>query len=160
MVVMPDSIRHPWAAAKYLGLRIESAMTAKFQFPCSMTSPEEPAPHSPPVRRFKSPGYVEIAGSLGELRDRIDALDAQIVALLAERAACVCDATRFKRDAFQVAAPQRQAEVLERVRTLAQSHAGAFPDFPDIIESIYRAMVAGFVAGEAQLFQDTERIDP
>jgi isochorismate pyruvate lyase len=125
-----------------------------------MNPSEEPALHSPPVRRFKNPGYVEIAGSLDELRERIDALDARIVALLAERAACVCDATRFKRNAFQVAAPQRQAQVFEHVRALAESHAAAFPGFPDIVESTYRAMVAGFVAGEGQLFQDTERIDP
>jgi isochorismate pyruvate lyase len=92
------------------------------------------------------------------LRERIDALDERIVELLAARAACVLDATRFKRDEFQVAAPVRQAQVFEHVRTLAQRHAGAFPGFPDIIDSTYRAMVAGFVAGESQLFQETERI--
>jgi hypothetical protein len=39
--------------------------------------------------------------------------------LLAERALCVRDATRFKLDAFQVAAPARQAQVFAKVRALA-----------------------------------------
>ena len=125
-----------------------------------MSPSEEPAVHGPPLRRFKNPGYVEVAGSLGELRARIDALDERIVALLAQRAACVRDATRFKRDAFQVAAPARQAQVFERVRTLALRHARAFPGFPGVVDSTYRAMVAGFVAGEGQLLRETEPIQP
>jgi isochorismate pyruvate lyase len=125
-----------------------------------MSPSDEPAVHGPPLRRFKNPDYPELAGTLGELRQRIDGLDERIVALLAERAACVRDAARFKRDAFQVAAPARQAQVVERVRALALPHAGAFPGFPDIVVSIYRAMVAGFVAGEGRLFEETEPIQP
>jgi len=113
-----------------------------------------------PVRRFKDPGYATLAPTLGELRDRIDALDRQIVELLAQRALCVRDATRFKRDAFQVAAPARQAQVFERVRSLADRHSQDFPGFPDVVAATYRAMVAGFIAGEAQLFEQTELIDP
>ncbi|HXE50346.1 MAG TPA: chorismate mutase [Ramlibacter sp.] len=123
-----------------------------------MSPSQEPAVHAPAVRRFKNPDYPELAGTLGELRQRIDAVDERIVALLAERAACVRDATRFKRDAFQVAAPARQAQVVERVRALALPHAAAFPGFPDIVVSIYRTMVAGFVAGEGRLFEETELI--
>jgi isochorismate pyruvate lyase len=123
-----------------------------------MTSPQEPAAHSGPVRRFKDPQYVEVAATLGELRERIDRLDEQIVALLARRAACVRDATRFKRDQFQVAAPARQAQVFERVRALAEAQGGAFPGLPQIVESTYRTMVAGFVAAEGQLFNETETI--
>ena len=125
-----------------------------------MTHPKEPAVGGAAVRRFKDPGYVALAPTLGGLRDRIDALDEQIVALLAQRALCVRDATRFKRDAFQVAAPARQAQVFERVRALAQRHAQDFPAFADVVEATYRTMVAGFIAGEAQLFQQTELIDP
>jgi isochorismate pyruvate lyase len=125
-----------------------------------MSPSEEPAVHGPPVRRFKNPDYPELAGTLGELRHRIDAIDERIVALLAERAACVRDATRFKRDASQVAAPARQAQVFQRVRAMTLPHAAAFPGFPDIVDSIYRAMVAGFVAGEGRLFQETEPIQP
>jgi isochorismate pyruvate lyase len=125
-----------------------------------MPSHEEPAVSRAAVRRFKDPSYVPLAPTLGELRGRINALDEQIVQLLAQRALCVRDATRFKRDAFQVAAPARQAQVFERVRSLADRHAMNFPGFAGAVDATYRAMVAGFIAGEAQLFQQTELIDP
>ncbi|HWI79042.1 MAG TPA: chorismate mutase [Ramlibacter sp.] len=125
-----------------------------------MTLSKEPSVSGGPVRRFKDPAYAALAPTLGELRDRIDALDQQIVELLAQRALCVRDATRFKRDAFQVAAPARQAQVFERVRSLADGHSQDFPGFPDVVAATYRAMVAGFIAGEAQLFEQTELIDP
>ena len=125
-----------------------------------MNISQEPAVTGGPVRRFKDPAYVEVAATLGELRQRIDSLDEQIVALLAQRAACVRDATRFKRDAFQVAAPARQAQVFARARALAAPHAPAFPGLPDIVEATYRTLVGAFVAAEGQLFQDTETIQP
>jgi len=124
-----------------------------------MTAHEEPAVSGAAVRRFKDPGYVALAPTLGELRQRIDAIDEQIVELLAQRALCVLDATRFKRDAFQVAAPSRQAQVFERVRQLADRQPQVFPGFAQVVVGTYRAMVAGFVAGEAQLFEQTELID-
>lgn len=127
-----------------------------------MSSPPnqtEPRTDTPPVRRFKDPGYQPVAATLSELRGRIDTLDAQIVGLLAQRAACVRDATRFKRDPFQVRAPERQAQVFERVRQLAAAHEATFPGLPGIVESAYRSLVAGFVAAEAELFQQTESIE-
>ncbi len=118
----------------------------------------EPDPTGQPVRRFNDPAYVPQAATLGELRQRIDSLDAHIVALLAERALCVRDATRFKRDAFQVSSPARQAEVFARVRALAQPHENQFPGLADVVEATYRALVAGFIAGEDRFFHATERI--
>ena len=120
----------------------------------------EPSITTPPVRRFKDPAYRPVAANLADLRSRIDSLDEQIVALLAQRAQCVRDATRFKRDAFQVQAPARQAQVFERVRALAAVHEGAFPGLPGIVEAAYRTLVAGFVAAEGDLFQQTEPIEP
>ncbi len=125
-----------------------------------MTNPTEPTTATPPVRRFKDPGYQPVAPTLGDLRQRIDALDTQIVALLAQRALCVRDATRFKRDAFQVQAPARQAEVFARVRTMAAAHGDAFPGFADIVEAAYRPLVGGFIAAEGRLFDQTEPIQP
>ncbi len=121
---------------------------------------QEPSTSGAPVRRFKDPAYRPQAATLGELRARIDALDAQIVALMSERALCVRDATRFKLDEFQVSAPARQAQVFDRVRGLAAANEGNFPGLPDIVESAYRALVAGFIAGEGRFFHDTERITP
>lgn len=125
-----------------------------------MTSHQEPATGAAPVRRFKDPAYQPQAQTLGELRTRIDALDAQIVELLVQRALCVRDAARFKLDEFQVQAPARQAQVFERVRALAGTHEQTFPGLPDIVESTYRTLVAGFIAGEARFFHETERITP
>lgn len=125
-----------------------------------MTSPQEPTTQTPPVRRFKDSAYVEVAPTLAALRERIDTLDGQIVELLAQRALCVRDATRFKRDAFQVAAPARQAQVFARVRTLAAPHEADFPGLSDIVESTYRTLVAGYIAGEGHFFHNTELLNP
>jgi isochorismate pyruvate lyase len=100
-----------------------------------MAPSEEPAVSDAPVRRFKDPAYAALAPTLGDLRGRIDALDEQIVDLLAQRALCVRDATRFKRDAFQVAAPARQAQVFGRVRALADRHSRGFPGFADVVDA-------------------------
>ena len=109
---------------------------------------------------IRDSAYVAQAHTLGELRDRIDALDEDIVALLAKRALCVRDATRFKLDAFQVSAPARQAQVFAKVRALALPHEDAFPGLADLVESTYRTLVAGFIAGEDRFFSATERISP
>ena len=123
-----------------------------------MQDSTEPDPTGQPVRRFTDPAYVPQAATLGALRQRIDDLDERIVALLAERALCVRDATRFKRDAYQVSAPERQAQVFAKVRALAQRHEDQFPGLADVVESTYRTMVAGFIAGEDRFFHATERI--
>ena len=123
-----------------------------------MPPPEEPRADTAPVRRFRDPSYRPRAATLGELRQQIDALDAQIVDLLGARALCVRDATRFKRDAFQVSAPERQAEVFARVRRHAAAQATEFPALPDIVEAAYRVLVAGFIAGEEHFFAETEPI--
>ena len=118
------------------------------------------ATDAPPRRRFRDTRHPPLADTLGELRTRIDDIDARVVALLAERAMCVRDATRFKRDAQHVEAPERQAAVFDHVRALAATHAAGFPELPDVVEAAYRALVAGFVAAEHRLFAETEPIDP
>ena len=107
---------------------------------------KEPDPHAPALRRFVDPAYVPLCDSLAEVRERIDALDVQIVKLLAERGRYVRDAARFKRDAFQVSAPQRQQQVFDKVRRLAEAEGA----YPEVVEACYRAMVAGFIAREQQ----------
>lgn len=123
---------------------------------CGVRPEGDPATHTGPVRRFRDPAYQPLAGTLGELREQIDALDTQIVALLAQRAACVRDATRFKRNPMEVAAPARQAQVFTRVRAMATDHQHHFPGLPDVVEATYRALVAQFVAGEGRLLNETE----
>jgi isochorismate pyruvate lyase len=123
-----------------------------------MTTSKEPLATGMAVRKFKDPRYIELAPNLQTLRDQIDDFDRQIVSLLAARALRVRDATRFKKDAYQVAAPARQAEVFKKVRNLASEHAGNFPGFEDIVESAYRSLVAGFIAAEQSLFSQTEEV--
>ena len=128
--------------------------------PTSSDSSAEPRVDALPARRFRDPAYRVQAPTLGALRDRIDALDAQIVDLLAARALCVKDATRFKRSSFEVASPQRQAAVYARVRERAAAHAAEFPALPDVVEATYRVLVAGFIASEERFFAETEPIEP
>ncbi|HYF60374.1 MAG TPA: chorismate mutase [Burkholderiaceae bacterium] len=120
----------------------------------------EPDPSAPPCRRFVEPGPPPRCATLAEVRAGIDALDAELVALVARRAALVMDATRFKRDAAEAAAPARQAEVFARVRELARAHDPGFPGLPELVEATWRTMVAGFVARERALLARTEPIDP
>ena len=124
-----------------------------------MSIDAEPRTDAAPVRRFRDPAYRPQAPTLGALRARIDALDAQIVELLAQRALCVKDATRFKRSSFEVTSPERQAQVFARVRALAAPHEAEVPALPDVVEATYRVLVAGFIAGEDRFFTETEPID-
>ena len=119
----------------------------------------EPAIDQGPVRRFRDPAYQPLAANLGEVRDNIDRLDDAIVALLAERAMYVKDAARFKRDAYQVSAPARQAEVFAKVRALAAKHDRGFEGLPEVVEAAYRALVAAFIANEQKYFNQTETIE-
>ena len=118
----------------------------------------EPATHTGAVRRFTDANYQPLAANLAEVRANIDRLDDAIVALIAERATYVKDAALFKRDAFQVSAPARQAEVFAKVRTLAAKHNRGFEHLPDVIETTYRAMVAAFIANEQHYFSQTKII--
>jgi len=120
----------------------------------------DPDPHAPARRRFVDPGYVPRCASLAEVRAGIDAIDDRLVALIAQRAALVMDATRFKRDAAEAAAPGRQRQVFERARAAALRHDPGFPDLPDLVEATWRTMVAAFVAREQALLARTEPIDP
>ncbi len=122
----------------------------------------EPDPQGAPVRRFTDPAYRPLAPDLGAIRREIDRIDDAVVKLLAERAMYVKDAARFKRDAFQVSAPARQAQVFAQVRALAEGHApgfnGGFEGLPDVVEAAYRALVAGYIACEQTYFGQTEAI--
>jgi isochorismate pyruvate lyase len=126
------------------------------------TPGQEPDTQGAPVRRFTDPAYRPLAADLQGVRDEIDRLDDAIVRLLAERAMYVKDAARFKRDAFQVSAPARQAQVFAHVRALAEAHNpgynGGFEGLPDVVEAAYRALVAGYIACEQRYFGQTEAL--
>ena len=75
---------------------------------------QEPDTQGRPLREYLDPDYRPLCATLADVRANIDRLDDQIVKLIAERAMYVKDAARFKRDAYQVSAPARQAEVFEK----------------------------------------------
>ena len=66
------------------------------------------------------------------------------MALLAERGRYVLEAARFKRDAAEVRAPERAAEVIENARRLAEEMGGD----PLVTQRIYREVVAAFTDAE------------
>lgn len=79
--------------------------------------------------------------SIEEVRTQIDALDRQIVELIAERQRWVVTAGSLKKDEQAVRAPARVEQVIDKVRGLAEE-AGASPD---VVERTYRAMIAAFI---------------
>jgi len=113
---------------------------------------QEPATEGAAQREFTDPAYVPLCASLGEIRSNIDRLDREIVRLIAERAMYVKDAARFKRDAFQVSAPARQAQVFAKAVDLARAHNRGFENLEQVVEQIYRAMVAAFIQNEQLYF--------
>lgn len=82
--------------------------------------------------------------SLPEIRSRIDALDSDLIRLLADRQALVKTAAAFKRDEDAVRAPGR----VEQVVTLARQRALAVGLSPDLAETVWRAMTGAFIALE------------
>ncbi|MFJ2404840.1 chorismate mutase [Streptomyces xanthochromogenes] len=82
-------------------------------------------------------GAVAGAERIDELRLSVDALDRQIVALLAQRTAVVRELTAFKKDEETVRSPGRVAQVIEKVRGLAVEEG--MP--PGIAERVYRTLI-------------------
>ena len=80
-----------------------------------------------------------------ELRVRIDALDAQLVALLARRSALIDEAARIKtREHLPARIDSRVEEVAANARRLADEYGLD----PDLAERIWRLMMDHFIAQE------------
>jgi isochorismate pyruvate lyase len=82
--------------------------------------------------------------SLNEVRENIDTIDREIVALLARRGAFVAKAASFKKTTDEVKAPNRVEQVISKVISLAQEQGAN----PEVVESVYRAMVSAFIQAE------------
>jgi isochorismate pyruvate lyase len=87
---------------------------------------------------------AEDCQDLAQIRASIDVIDEQIVQLIAQRGAYVRCAARFKKDADAVRAPQRYAQLMERIRLLAVSHGAD----ADIVVNTYKTLVDGFIGAE------------
>ena len=96
-----------------------------------------------PERGRRGPGDEplppETATALEPLRERIDAIDHEIVALLNERAEIALEIGRVKQETGRrtVRDAKREAEVLERVTSTS---AGLFPE-PELV-ALYRKLIA------------------
>jgi len=89
-------------------------------------------------------GATDLTRELGPSRQRIDAIDDQIVKLLNERALVVRDVGLIKRRLHAPAeAPGRYEQVLRRIAAQAQP-----PLAPDEVRRIYEAIIAEMTAME------------
>ncbi len=82
--------------------------------------------------------------SIEEVRQAIDAIDQEIVAALGRRFAYVKAITRFKKTEAEVRATDRYEAVLHARRLWAQA-AGLDPD---VVEQMYRLLIAHFIDEE------------
>jgi isochorismate pyruvate lyase len=93
--------------------------------------------------------------TMAEVRQHIDALDARIVPLLAERSGYVAQAARIKQHADQVHDQERIDFIVDRVKAMARE-LGA-PEA--VVEATYRAMIDGFIEFERGEFARLHRKD-
>jgi len=91
--------------------------------------------------------------TMAEVRQHIDALDARIVRLLAERGGYVAQAARIKQHANQVYDQERIDFIVDRVKAMARE-LGA-PEA--VVEATYRAMIDGFIEFERGEFAHLHR---
>jgi isochorismate pyruvate lyase len=85
---------------------------------------------------------------MGEVRIEIDALDREIVALLADRLHYIDEAARLKQRRDQVRDEARIADVLMKV----QAEASRLGADPKVIAAAYRALVEASIAHEFEVF--------
>ena len=97
---------------------------------------------------MSSPGEWRF-DSLDEIRAQIDEIDAEIVRLIGQRAACVHEVVRFKSGPDDAHRPDRVEAVIAAVR----DHARASGADPDLVEDLYRRMIAWFTESEIQALQ-------
>ena len=94
-------------------------------------------------------------GSLKEVRDEIDRIDSEMIRLLAERGGCVRQAAAFKKNRSDVKAPDRVAQVIEKVR----AEAAAVGADVNIAKAVFRTMIDGFINAEMNEFDGKKEIE-
>jgi isochorismate pyruvate lyase len=86
--------------------------------------------------------------SLDELRNEIDAIDKEIIALIARRAGYVKEVVKYKKpDKDSIIAQERYDAVIKRRRELAIENKLN----PDVIEKMYREMMNYFIEEEMKI---------
>lgn len=87
--------------------------------------------------------------TLAQVRQHIDLLDEQVVALLAQRSAYVAQAACIKSSVNQIVDQERIEFIINRVR--AQARQAGAPEA--VLEATYRAMIAAFIVFEHAEFE-------
>ncbi|MDB5883855.1 MAG: Chorismate mutase [Polaromonas sp.] len=87
--------------------------------------------------------------SMADVRRNIDALDARIVALVAERSGYVAQAARIKQDISQVHDQGRIDFIVDRVKAMAAGQGAP----QAVLEATYRAMIDAFIEFERGEFK-------
>ena len=109
-------------------------------WPLSAAGAESDAASHPAFWGSPSVDGGKCCTDLGEVRDNIDRIDRQLIALMAERAKYVAEAGRFKKDPAAVSAPARVEAIIVKVKAIAHEDGLA----EDVAERTFRAMIAGF----------------
>lgn len=91
--------------------------------------------------------------TLQDIRDKIDAVDSDIIKLLAQRAELVTAAGKLKKNEDGVRDPKRVEQVIEKVKFKA-NNAGLDAG---IAEQIYRAIIHCFVQKELKEFKQQKQ---
>ncbi len=84
-----------------------------------------------------------------DVRKEIDRLDRLIVDYLVERSAYVARASEIKRLKSEIVDKPRIEDVIAKVR----AHAVNMGADPELLEAIYRSMIAAFIAFEERSFE-------
>lgn len=90
---------------------------------------------------------MKILNTLDEVRQEIDRVDREIVRLIAERGGYVHQVVNFKKAAEDIVVPKREEQVVSKVR----KYAGELGVSPEVVEAVYRTMMAEFVKEELKL---------
>jgi chorismate mutase len=97
--------------------------------------------------------------TIEELRSRIDVIDEQLVRLLNVRVACAVEVGRLKHEAgLPIYQPEREAQVLSRVRASATTLAG--PLTAEAVIRIFERVIDEARRAEREASSRRDRLDP
>ncbi|CZT02859.1 uncharacterized protein RAG0_09853 [Rhynchosporium agropyri] len=119
--------------------------------PLSLTT-SRPTPWGKPA--FTLPNGTLCCDSLTQVRAGINAIDAQLVELLAQRAAFVREATRFKRTIDSIDVPARDREVIEGAVNASRKTEPRLPE--TIARAVFEAIINASVPFEECVFGESE----
>lgn len=93
---------------------------------------------------------IATARKLSAVREAINEVDEQMVALISRRERLVRRAGALKRDDDSVRAPARVEQVISNVRGYAEKQGVD----PTVVEETYRAMISAFIEFEFKVRRD------